>query len=71
MIKLEDIKIGAKVKRITDKNLSYVISDINSRTKINGNRIHTICSVPNYDSAYTRFIRDIDDFMSNFELIKK
>lgn len=71
MIKLEDIKIGAKVKRITDKNLSYVISDINSRTKINGNWIHTICYVPNYDSAYTRFIRDIDDFMSNFELIKK
>lgn len=26
---------------------------------------------PNYESPYTRFIRNIDDFMSNFELIKQ
>lgn len=71
MIKLEDIKVGAKVKHITHKNSSYAISDVNSRTKVNGNWIHTICYVPNYDSAYTRFIRDINDFMSNFELIKE
>ena len=71
MIKLEDIKIGAKVKHIADKNSSYMISDINSRTKVNNNWIHTICYVPNNNSPYTRFIRDINDFMSNFELIKE
>ena len=71
MIKLEDIKVGAKVKHIADKELSYVISDINSRTKVNGNWIHTICYVPNYNSSYTRFARDINDFMFNFELIKE
>lgn len=71
MIKLEDIKVGAKVKHISHKDSSYVISDVNSRTKVNGNQVHTICYVPNYNSAYTRFIRDINDFMSNFEIIKK
>lgn len=71
MIKLEDIKVGAKVKHITHKDSSYVISDVNSRTKVNGNWVHTICYVPNYNSTYTRFIRDINDFMSNFELIKE
>ena len=71
MIKLEDIKVGAKVKHIAHKDSFYVISDVNSRAKVNGNWIHTICYVSNYNSAYTRFIRDIDDFMSNFELIKE
>lgn len=70
MIKLEDIKVGAKVKHITHKDSSYVISDVNSRAKVNGNWVHTICYVSNYDSAYT-LIRDINDFMSNFELIKE
>lgn len=37
MIKLEDIKVGAKVKLITHKDSSYVISDINSRIKVNDN----------------------------------
>lgn len=37
MIKLEDIKVGAKVKHISHKDSSYVISDVNSRTKVNGN----------------------------------
>lgn len=55
MIKLEDIKVSVKVKHITHKDSSYVISDVNSRTKVNGNWIHTICYVPNYNSAYTRF----------------
>lgn len=71
MIKLEDIKIGTKVKHIAHKDSSYVISDVNSRTNVNGKWIHTICYVPNYNSAYTRFVRDIDDFMFNFELIKE
>lgn len=71
MIKLENIKVGVKVKHIAHKESSYVISDINSRAKINGNWIHTICYIPNYNSPYTRFVRTIDDFMSNFEIIKE
>lgn len=71
MIKLEDIKIGAKVKHITHKDSSYTITDTNCRSKVNGIWHHVICYSPNYTSAYTRFARDIDDFISNFELIKE
>ena len=70
MIKFEDIKVGTKVKRFSHQE-SYVISDVNSRTKINDNWVHTICYIPNFESSYTRFVRDIDDFMSNFELIEE
>ena len=70
MIKLEDIKIGAKVKHISHTNSSYVITDINCKAKFNGNWQHCICYAPEYNTIYTRFIRTIDDFMSNFELIK-
>lgn len=71
MIKLEDIKVGAKVKHITHKDSSYTITDTNCRAKVNGVWHHVICYAPNYTSSYTKFVRDIDDFMSNFELIKE
>ena len=71
MIKLEDIKIGAKVKHINDENSLYVITDTCALAKINNNSQHCICYAPKYNVVYTRFIRDINDFMYNFELVKQ
>ena len=71
MIKLEDIKVGAKVKHIGDKNSLYIITDTCAIAKFNGKWQHCICYAPEYNNNYTRFIRDVDDFMYNFELIKE
>lgn len=71
MIKLEDIKVGAKVKHIAHKDSSYTITDTNCRAKVNNKWHNVICYSPNYTSSYTRFIRDIDDFMYNFKLIEE
>ena len=70
MIKLEDIKIGAKVKHITYKDSKYVITDTFARVKINGDWKNCICYVSENDNEVTRFIRLIDDFMNYFELRK-
>lgn len=70
MIKIEDIKIGAIVKHISYKDNTYTITDTACHTKINNVCYHCIAYSPNYESPYTRFIRNIDDFMSNFELVK-
>lgn len=70
MIKLEDIKVGAIVNHVIHNKQTYVITDTNSRAKINGVWHNVICYSPNYANAYTRFSRDINDFMNSFELVK-
>lgn len=71
MIKPEDIRIGAKVKHNAYKDSTYTITDIICRIETNNTCHHVICYSPNYTSAYIRFALDIDDFMSNFELVKE
>lgn len=70
MLKLEDIKVGAEVYRRGNSNKTYIIKDIKARMKVTGVWYHCISYAPNYDNPYTLFVRTVDDFMSNFELVK-
>lgn len=69
MIKLENIKVGVVVCRPNCKAATFTITDINSKIMINGTTYNSICYTPNYTSSYTRFARDIDSFMSTFEIV--
>lgn len=71
MIKLEDIKVGAKVYHIGDSDKTYTIKDITARMKVTNTWYHCISYAPNYNNTYTLFVRTVDDFMSNFELVKE
>ena len=69
MIKLEDIKIGVVVRKHNYKTTTYTITDVNSKIIINDKAYRSICYAPNDDNNYTRFARDIDSFLSNFEIV--
>ena len=69
MIKLEDIKVGVVVRKHNYKTTTYTITDVNSKIIINDKAYRSICYVPNDDNNYTRFTRDIDSFLSNFEIV--
>ena len=70
MIKIDDIKVGAKVVHINNINNEYVIVENNARTIIKDEIINCICYRPLCDNKYNLFVREINDFMNNFELIK-
>lgn len=69
MIKFEDIKVGVVVRKPNYRATTYTITDINSKIIINDKAYRSICYVPNDDNNYTRFTRDIDSFLSNFEIV--
>lgn len=70
MLKPEDIKVGAEVYNKDNSNKTYIIKDIIARMKVKGVWYDCISYAPNYDNPYTLFVRTVNDFMSNFELVK-
>ena len=54
---------------ITDDSIKNTITDVNSKIIINDKAYRSICYTPNDDNNYTRFARDIDSFLSNFEIV--
>lgn len=71
MIKFEDIKVGAVVRKKGYKETTYTITDVNCKSIINNHSCHCISYVPNdNDCNYTRFVIDIDTFMFIFDLVE-
>lgn len=70
MIKFEDIKVGAIVKK---RNYieTYTITDVNGRIIIDNKSYPCICYVPNGTNDCTRFARDINSFITTFDLVRQ
>lgn len=70
MIKFEDIKVGAIVKK---RNYieTYTITDVNGRIILDNKSYHCICYVPNGENNWTRFASDINSFITMFDLVRR
>lgn len=70
MIKFEDIKVGAIVKK---RNYieTYTITDVNSKMILDNKAYSCICYISNGTNNYTRFARDINSFITTFDLVRR
>lgn len=70
MIKFEDIKVGAIVKK---RNYieTYTITDVNGRIILDNKSCPCICYIPNGTDNCTRFARDINSFITTFDLVRR
>ena len=70
MVKFEDIKVGAVVKKHNYIE-TYTITDINSKMILDNKSYSCICYVSNGANNYTRFARDINSFITTFDLVRR
>lgn len=70
MIKFEDIKVGAIIKK---RNYieTYTITDVNGRIILDNKSCPCICYVPNGKNNWTRFASDINSFITTFDLVRR
>lgn len=67
MIKPTELKVGAIVKY---KGKEYTIKEINAKVKTRNYWCNCIIYAPNYKNDCNLFVRNINDFMNSFELVK-
>lgn len=68
MIQSSELKVGAKVAY---KGKEYTIKETNARVRIFGYWLDCIIYAPNYENDYNLFVRDSNDFMEHFEIVKE
>lgn len=66
MLTIDDLKVGNKVKSINGKEI-YTIVDVNVIMKYNN--VWRNCIVYTYSTGDLKYVRSIEDFMLQFDVV--